>query len=547
MIRRLFLIPLFLVLIFAACSRTNSEEDKCKAFRYNESKGITTLDPAFARSLPLIWPIHQLYNGLVQLSDSLTVEPCIAKGWEQSADGLSYTFFLRNDVFFHPSPAFSGNHGRRVVAQDFVYTFNRITNPITASPGAWIFSILNSEIGNNGCEAANDTTLVLHLKKPFPPFLGLLSMPYAYVVPKEAVEYYGTNFRQNPVGTGPFYLKSWREGEGLVMRRNPEYFEFDSEMNRLPYLESVFISFIADKQSEFLAFLLGNIDFLSGVHPTSKDELLTRSGQLNPKYADRVQMITGPYLNTEYLGFLVDTTLQQVKDSPVGNEYVRKAIAYGFDRERMMLYLRSNLGYPAHAGFVPKGMPGFSEDVEGYSYNPSMARLMLEKAGFPGGKGLAPITLCTTEDYVDICEFLQFQLADIGIKIAIDVIPGGAYREMMANSKLLFFRGSWVADYADAENYLSLFHSQNFSPAGPNYTHFRDAEYDRLYARSQQQGNDSLRYLLYRKMDELVLNQVPVIPMYYDKVVRFVGADVQGLTHNPMNLLSLKKVKKERR
>lgn len=539
-----FLILTLVSVLLFSCTELEKGVNTEKVFRYNESKGITTLDPAFARSLPLIWPAHQLFNGLVQLSDSLTVDPCIAHSWTKSENGLVYTFNLRKDVYFHNSLVFPNEQGRRVVADDFVYSFNRIIDPKTASPGVWIFSVLNSKIPNNGCVAVNDTTLELNLEKPFPPFLGLLSMPYAYVVPQEAVEYFGIDFRTNPVGTGPFFLKYWREGEGLIMRRNPNYFEFDQNGVRLPYLEAISISFIVDKQSEFLAFLLGNIDFISGVHSSSKDELLTRSGTLNPKYRKSIKMITGPYLNTEYLGFMVDTSLQHVNKSPIGNPNVRKAIAYGFDRDRMMLYLRSNLGYPAHSGLIPKGMPGFTDSLKGYRYNPDLAKRLLAQAGYPNGKGLDPISLSTTEDYVDICEFLQHQLSEIGIPISIEVIPGAAYREMMASSKLLFFRGSWVADYADAENYLSLLYSGNFSPSGPNYTHFSNDKFDGLYHESLSQNDDTLRHIYYLKMDSLALSYAPIIPMYYDKVVRFVGSDVAGMTPNPMNLLTLKRVKK---
>lgn len=544
---RYFLI-LLITLFILSCGKADKKKDSYLVFRYNESKGITTLDPAFARSQPLIWPVNQLYNGLVQLSDSLSVEPCIAKTWEVSADGLVYTFNLRTDVYFHSSPAFTNGKGRRVVASDFVYSFGRVIDPLVASPGSWVFNVLDTDRQNthNGCFALNDSTLKIYLKKTFPAFLGLLSMPYAFVVPREAVEMYGKEFRSNPVGTGPFQLKYWKEGEKLIFRKNPNYFEKDEKGERLPYIEAVSITFTADKQSEFLEFLSGNIDFLSGVHAASKDELLTRSGSLNPRYANRVKMITGPYLNTEYLGVLVDTTIAAVKNSSLSNEYLRKAIGYGFDRAKMMTYLRSNMGYPAHNGFVPAGMPGFSTDLEGFNYNPELARHYLEKAGFPNGKGLSPISLSVTSDYVDICEFIQHQLGDIGIAIEIEVFPGAAYREMMANSRMIFFRGSWVADYADAENYLSLFCSENFSPGGPNYTHFSSKNFDELYQKALKESTDSLRHRIYWQMDSIVISQAPVIPLYYDKVVRFVGKSVSGLESNPMNLLILKRVKKEK-
>lgn len=538
----IIIIPL---LSLISCSGSREVKDSM-VFRYNESKGVTSLDPAFARSLPLIQPVSQIFNGLVQLSDSLTVEPCIAKSWSISPDGKVYTFDLRTDVLFHNSPVFPQGVGRRVTAHDFVYSFGRIINPKVASPGAWVFGSLDTEstLSPGGCLAINDSTLQIFLKKPFPAFLGILSMPYAFVVPHEAVDYFGKDFRNNPVGTGPFALKYWKEGEKLILRRNPSYFEKDIQGNQLPYLEAVSISFIADKQSEFLEFLKGNIDFLSGVHAASKDELLTRSGNLNPRYADRVKMLTGPYLNTEYLGIIVDTTIDIVKKSPLRHPEIRKAIAYGFDRQKMMTYLRSNMGYPAHAGFVPVGMPGFYKNSNGFNFNPELSRQLLHQAGFPNGKGLQPITICTTDDYVDICEFIQHQLGELGIPIVVEVFPGAAYREMMANSKMMFFRASWVADYADAENYLSLFYSKNFSPGGPNYTHFSNPRFDNLYLKALMQPNDNERFVTYREMDDLVKESVPVIPLYYDKVVRFTRNDVIGLGTNPMNLMVLKRVKK---
>lgn len=533
------------VLLLSACNAKRDDHAKdYLVFRYNESKGIPNLDPAFARSLPVIWPVHQLFNGLVQLSDSLVVEPCIAKSWEVSYNGLEYTFHLRNDVFFHSSPLFGNSKQRKVVAADFVFSINRIINPDIASPGAWVFATLDTEKKGTtgGCLAINDSTLRLYLKKPFPAFLGQLSMPYAYVVPKEVVDYYGRDFGRNPIGTGPFFLKYWKEGEKLVMRRNPNYFEVDSKGQALPYLEAVSITFIADKQSEFLEFMVGNLDFLSGVHASSKDELLTRSGKLNPKYNGQISLITGPYLNTEYIGFLVDTL--QLPNSARVSEKVRKAIAYGFDRHKMMTYLRSNMGYPAEGGFIPLGMPGFDSTFVGFTYNPHYAAKLLEEAGFPQGKGLEPITISTTDDYVDICEFIQHQLGQVGIPIRVEVMPGATYRDMMANAKLTFFRGSWVADYADAENYLALFVSSNFSPNGPNYTHFSSKEFDQLYHRASMESNNAKRYKIYQQMDSVIISNAVVVPLYYDKVVRFTRADVVGLKANPMNLLTLKRVSK---
>ena len=534
-------VVLGVLLLGNSCSDESSVRKNI--FRYNESKGIPTLDPAFARNQTIIWPVNQLFNGLVQLDDRLRIIPSVAHRWEISEQGRVYTFFLREDVFFHDHPHFPGGRGRRVTAADFVYSLNRIVDPQLASPGAWIFHSVdrNSEHGKNGFEAVNDTTLRIFLSRPFPAFLGILSMPYCHVVPQEVVEKLGPDFRKEPVGTGPFRFKYWREDEKLVLLRNDKYFERDRTGKRLPYLDAINISFTRDKQSEFMEFMMGRLDFLSGLHPVYKDELITMSGKLNPAYTGRIKMITEPYLNTEYLGFLVDPDQEAARNSPVMIREIRQAINLGFNREKMMRYLRNNIGRPAVAGFVPEGLPSYDpEAVKGYGYDPDMARDLLAKAGYPNGSGLPGITLTTTSDYQDLCEFIQHELSEVGIALEIEVNTGASFRNRMANARLEFFRGSWIADYPDAENYLSLFYSKNFSPTGPNYTHFSKPEYDRLFEETLLILDDSTRFAKYQELDRMIVREAVVVPLYYDQVVRFVPESLSGLGSNPMNLLHLK-------
>lgn len=531
------------VLFFLSCSPRQDKRENI--FRYNESKGIPTLDPAFARNQTIIWPVNQLFNGLVQLDSRLNVVACIAEQWTISEDGRIYTFTLRDDVYFHDDPLFPGGRGRKVVASDFVYSLGRIMDAELASPGAWIFNAADRNADNDfkGLKVQGDSILRIWIKRPFPAFLGLLTMPYCSVVPEEIVEYYAGDFRRHPVGSGPFYFKAWREDEKLVLLKNVRYFETDSAGRRLPYLDAVNITFTRDKQSEFMEFMLGRLDFLSGMHPVYKDELITRSGTLNPVYKDKIRMISQPYLNTEYLGFLLDTTKEAVAGSPVLNKKVRQAINYGFDREKMMKFLRNNIGKPALSGFIPAGMPCFDEEaVNGYSYRPDRSRELLSEAGYSGGEGLPEITLTTTSDYLDLCEYIQHELFELGIHLKIEVNSGAAFRNRMANSQLEFFRGSWIADYPDAENFLSLFLSQNFSPTGPNYTHYRGAAYDSLFEVAMNTHDRELRHSIYNALDQIVMDESAVIPLYYDQVVRFVPVGLEGLGSNPMNLLNLKNV-----
>ena len=235
-------------------------------FRYNESAGITTLDPAYAKDQTLIWGCTQLYNGLVRLDEQLQPQPCIAHQWTISPDGKTYTFALRRDVLFHKNPLFNTpDSTRAVTSADFLYSFNRIFSPTSDSPGRWIFSDVDR------FEAPDDTTFVIHLTQPFSPFLSLLGMIYCSVVPHEVVEHYGPDFRQHPCGTGPFYMQLWKENVKLVMRRNPLYFERDSMGRQLPYLDAVAVTFIVDKQTSFLEFVKGNLDFMNSLDAAYKD------------------------------------------------------------------------------------------------------------------------------------------------------------------------------------------------------------------------------------------------------------------------------------
>ncbi len=535
----LFLI-LFFILLFS-CTDYNQQQGK-SVFRYNEAANITTLDPAFAKDQTVIWAVNQLFNGLIQLDDRMEILPAIAKSWNISASGVEYVFHLRSDVFFHDDPSFAKGIGRRVVADDFVFSFQRIIDPKVASPGSWLFNNISRSKEIAPFEALDDTTLIIHLEQPFPPFLRLLSMQYCSVIPKEAIRFYGNDFRRNPVGTGPFRFKMWQEGVKLVLLKNPDYFEFENG-HRLPFLDAVAITFVPDKQSAFLEFVKGNLDLMSGIDPTYKDELLTKEGKLQPKYSSRIELITQSYLNTEYLGFMVDPASHAMQESIPAKE-IRKAINLAFDRKKMIRYLRNNIGFPGCQGITPNGLPSFDSNLIFYDYNPGKAKQLLASIGYPEGRGLPAITLTSTSDYLDICKYIQHQVSSVGIDLKIEIAPAAAVKEMKSEAKLPFFRASWIADYPDAENYLSLFYSKNFCPRGPNYTHFSNPEFDRLYETAMSTVNDSIRFSYYREMEKIMMEEAPVVILYYDQVLRFVQKNVHGVGSNAMNLLTLKRVRK---
>lgn len=529
---------IFIIFILGAC-QSRIERDPQTVFRYNESAGISSLDPAFARNQANIWACHQIYNGLVRMDDQLQVQPDLAESWEVLDSGKVYRFKIRENVRFHEDPCFGEKGSRILNASDFAYSFERLRNAELAAPGAWVLQKLKS------IRILNDYQLELELKEPFAPFLGILSMKYCAVVPKEAVDYYGSEFSQHPVGTGPFYFKLWLENEKLVLRKNPHYFQFDDQGERLPYMEAVAVSFISDKQSAFLEFLKGNIDFLSGLDASYKDELLDAEGALREKYQSKFKLYRQAYLNTEYLAFLNDanaglpeTDIWQIRE-------IRQALNHCFDRAKMIRFLRNNIGTPAEQGMIPRGLPAYDSLANyGYSYAPEKTDSLLIAAGYPSGEGLPTLRLQTNSSYLDLCEYLQAEANKHGIPVKVELAPPSTLRQAMATAKSPFFRASWIADYPDSENYLSLFYSANKAPNGPNYSRFENEQFDQWYELASRTANDSMRIGLYRKMDSLVMQEAPIIPLYYDQVLRFYPKSVQGLGGNALNLLDLSQVRK---
>jgi oligopeptide transport system substrate-binding protein len=532
---------LFFMLCIAGCG-SHSHLDK-KIFHYNEQTGIASLDPAFAKNQSIMWAIHQLYNTLVEVDEDMQLKPSLAKSWDISTDNLRFTFHLRTDVYFHDDVVFAGGKGRKLTAEDVAYSFKRIADKNTASPGAWIFN--NRIDTDGGFVSINDSTFQLTLLHPFHPILGILSMQYCSVVPREAVEKYAGSFRRHPVGTGPFQLVAWEEGQALVLKKNKQYFEKDSSDNRLPYLDGIKVSFFNSKATEFLEFQQGRLDFINDIEASFKDEILTRTGRLKHRWEGKLLLQKHPYLNIEYLGILVNEKNELVQSSPLRLQKIRQAINYGFDRRKMMLYLRNSIGTAAESGFVPMGLPSFDENaVPGYRYDPAKAKQLLAAAGYPSGKNLPLIKLLTIPVYADLAGYIANELKQIGINVQVEAIQKSLLLEQTSKSQALFFRGSWIADYPDAENYLSVFYGKN--PAPPNYTRYSNTAFDTLYERAIAERNDSIRYKLYQQMDRLVINDAPVVPLWYDMAIHLVHTNVSGFVPNNLNLLELRRTKIEK-
>lgn len=521
-----------IVVFFNACNSGNTSAKKI--FRYNQSSGITSLDPAAASDLSNIWAVNQLFNSLLQLDDSLHVKPCIASRWKISDDGLTYTFYLRNDVYFHDDSCFQNAKGRRVTANDVVYSFNRLIDPKTAAKGSWIF---NGRVDTSSAfTAISDSVFQLKLSSPFSPMLGILTMQYCSVIPHEAIEKYGSDFRSHPVGTGPFKFYQWKENVALMMNRNEHYFESLNE-RQLPLLDGVKISFIDNAKTEFISFRQGDLDFISGVDAAYIDEVLEDDGSIRTNWSNKYQVTKSPFLNTEYLCFLMVGANSE--NNPLLNKKVRQAINYAIDRQELITYLRNGIGKPATHGFNPYGFADFDiVNIPGYSFDLNKAKKMLAEAGFKDGVSLPEIKLYSTEMYKEYALTISKQLERAGIKLKVELVQSSLLKEMKAGGKAPFFRASLVADYADPETYFAAFYSKHIAP--PNYTRFSNKRYDELYEKSVAEKDLTRRNEMYVAMENIIHEEVPIVPLYYDEALRITQKRVKGLNPNPLNLLQLK-------
>lgn len=532
--------------VFTLTCGENKQQSSRSLFRFNELGDVTSLDPALSGSFENNWAVHQLFNGLVEMDDHLHVVPCLAKSWEISADGLNYTFHLRSGIFFHDAPQFPTGKGRQVTATDFVYSFTRLFDKHISNASTLVNKIAHDpENGRKGFEAINDSLLVIHLVQPFAPFLGMLSMQYFSVVPREVVQFYGTEFGRHPIGTGPFRLKVWKEKECLLLDRNPNYFRIDEKGQHLPYLDGVSVSFIKSADAAFLRFLSGDLDMLSGIDAINKEKVLMRDGSgLRKNMQERYILQTGSYLKTDYLGIWVEPTDPEAEDNPFQMQFFRQAINASINRERIVRFLRYNLGSVANKGFIPIGANAYdTASLKGIAYDPDKARQLLAEAGFISGKPIPEITLTTTATYLDVADEIRNQLEQVGIPCKLEILPPATFKTAVADGKVHFFRKSWIGDYPDPENFMGMFYSKNFSPGGTNYMHFRNAVFDSLYERCLVEQNDLSRRQLFLQMDQLLVDQSPVIPLFYDQVVRLLQKNITGLTANPSNLLTLENVR----
>ncbi len=542
-----FLLLFTTIILFSSCSKKESTD---KVFRFNEPNGIESLDPITCNNYPALNVLINCSEGLVEYDKDAKMQPLLAKSFEISPDGLTYTFNLRTDVYFHDDECFPGGKGRSVTATDFKYCYERVCDPRAKTRGLWVyrdkvegaqqFSDAPDKVKEiSGFKAVSDSTFIIKLTQPFAPFMSILTMPYGYVYPREAVELYKENFGFHIVGTGPFEFVKWDVDKELVFEKNKSYWAKDKQSSALPYIDGFKVLFIRSPETEFLDFREGKLDF----EKPSVDvygQITDENGNLKPEYS--FDLIKQPYLNTVYLTTMMNPKMEGGKNNVLANNTkLRQALAYAIDREKIVKFILKNKGIPGVNGPLPKGMPGFSEEVKGYTYDREKAKKLLEESGYPGGKGLSlKIVYHNDESQRELCEALQAQFKDIGVSLEIEEMLGATHRTGQNEGKLTFWRANWGADYYDPENYYALFYSKNETPTGPNTTHYKNAKVDSLYELGLKITNFDERMKVYREIDKQIFEDTPWMIVYYNQFIYLKQKNVSGMYVDGLGILNLK-------
>jgi len=547
----------------------NSQEGKGGVFmggvmRMNEVESFKSLNPIAVTEVVGFHLGSQLFEGLVKFDqNNLSIKSALAKSWENNEAQTEWTFHLRGDVLFHNDACFLGGKGRKVTASDVKFCFDKLClsspdnaqfdvtfkNRVVGADESFEASKTGKNISVSGVKVINDTTISISLKQPFSGFLNILAMPGCWIYPKEAFDKYGQDLRIHPVGSGPFQLETAKEGQVVIMKKNPNYYRFDKEGNRLPYLDGLKYTFIREKKAEILEFKSGNLDMVYRLPVEIFHDIMGDLEHAND-HKNEFQILSSPALNTNYLGFNCQSSIFKNKD-------VRLAFNYAIDRHKIADFTIQGEGIAADYGMVPHSdmfeKEGYQfKNLKAYNFDVTRAKEYLKKAGYPDGKGFPKITLQINSGGADrnilVAEVIQKMLKEnLNVEVDVNTTPFSEHIEQMSSGKLDFFRYSWTADYPDPETFLTLFYgkhvpSNSSEKSFINYTRFKNNRFDSLFEASFAETDKIKRYALLSKAEQIVLDEAPFMPIFYDENFRLEQLNVRNFPENPMNFMDLTQV-----
>lgn len=483
----------------------------------------TTLDPAKVEDGPTIELLMQVYEGLVQWNTRSELEPALAEKWEIKDGGRTYVFHLREGVKFH--------NGRELTAEDFVYSLTRSLNPQIGSAVAMVY--LNDIVGAQayrdgksdhveGLSAPDPRTFQIKIDVPKAYFLAKLTYPTAYAVCKEAVE--GTGGKVDDasmIGSGPFKLAEYRRGDRLILKANADYHE---GAPKLAGMERRILLDAGSRRDKFEGGELDIADISMATYHADKS---------NPKLQPLLRQFPRP--SVYYLA------MSQKAYAPFADRRVRRAFAMAIDRQQIVDSVHEGVPQPAH-GIVPVGVPGHDPKFQGLAHNPEQARKLLAEAGYPGGRGLPPLTLsfrASVEDIKNTAIALQEDLKqNLGVEVALDEVEWGTFLARRSTGAMQCYFLRWAADYLDPQNFLS---TMLRTGAPENSLGYSNPEFDRLCDAADVMQDHEKRLATYRKAEALVVNDAPWAPIYFQKDVELWNPKLRGVEDSLMGHLPHKR------
>jgi ABC-type transport system substrate-binding protein len=519
-----------------------------KVLHFYRSEAFKSLDPVMQFDQASNELISNVYDTLVQydyLQRPYTLQANLLTGMpELSADGLTYRFELRDDVYFHDDPCFSGSKGRKLIADDVIYSLKRFADANVnvrsytllhgAIAGMDEFREQTSKLGKGtdygkleiaGVTKVDDRHFTIELTSKNPLALYPFATSMLSIVPREAVAKYGRDFENHPVGSGPFVVRQLSRRGTIVLEKNPRYHGtypttgapgddakglLSAAGKKLPLLDQIELPLVEEAQPRMLKFMSGQLDWVA-IDRDNFTKLAVKDDKgfhLKPEYEGKFALYAEPDLSSTYLVF-------NSKDPLIGkNKALRQAIAYSIDTQAFIDQMLNGRG-EVLTSIVPLPIAGSQRDVptQWYKKDLAMAKKKLAEAGYPEGKGLPPLVIeerASTTQSRQQFEFLRAELAQAGIIAQANFQTFSAFLQRVEAGNFQISEEAWGADYPDAENFYQLLYSKN-KPPGPNHGAYNNPEYDRLYEQIRSMENGPERYALFAKLNDIIREELPIL------------------------------------
>jgi oligopeptide transport system substrate-binding protein len=521
-------------------------------FRFFSAEKVSDLFPLTVNDVYAQRVTSQVFQGLLRINPEGTLaEPSLASSYKVSEDAKTFTFEIRKGVFFQDNNCFSGGKGREVTAEDFKYSFEMAcSNNPKMNQSSWLLidrikgakDYFDGKAKSvSGLRVKSTYEFEIELVEPFAGFDKVLTHSALVVFPKEAVDKYGEKIHVNPVGTGPFILKELTE-QHVELVRNGNYWEQDEFGNQLPYLASILIQFNGKKIDELMAFRNKEIDLVLEIPVDEIQNVLGTliEAQEGKNVKHRVASVNS--LNIEYVGFAH-------ANSVFSDKRVRQAFNLAIDRNTIVDRDLNGDVIAVENGFVPF-MTGYPiKNVGGHMFDIARARMLLKEAGYADGKGFPVVDFYVnaseTSPSYKMAEALVKSLREnLNITVLIKNVSYKEREEAIRSGKAAMWRGGWLADYPDPENFLSIFvsdaQSENISVINP--FKYNSPEFDELFARAKRETNAEERMKLYAKCDQLIIDDAVVMPLFNKDFITMVNLKAKKFETNQMERLDFTRV-----